>query len=92
MAEFDVLLSISYALMDHRAVAFFELGGDAPVMLALRLHRDPRLRESVAAALRLSLEQFDEKAPQALRDAAGIHGGFVIHGRIADVLESGSAP
>lgn len=91
MAQFDVLLCIRYALMDHRAAAFFELGGDAPTTLALRLHRDARLRDQLAAALGLSLEQFDEKAPDALRAATGIQGGFLSHGTVANALENGSA-
>lgn len=91
MAQFDMLLCIQYGLVDHRALAFFELARDASTEFALRLHRDTRLRERIAAVFDVSLEEFDAAAPSHLRDAHGFQGGVIDHGAAANVLEHGSA-
>jgi hypothetical protein len=90
MSQFDVLVCIYHATHDQYAVAFFALDR-ASIAFALRAHRDPRLRERLAAVAGLSLEEFDAQAPQALRDAARFQGGFTTQGETASALETGSA-
>ncbi len=58
---------------------------------ALRLHRDPVLRERIASLLGLSLEEFDSAAPGHLRAANAFRGGFTDHGAAANVLEHGAS-
>lgn len=91
MAQFDMLLCIQCGLVDHRAVAFFELARNASTEFALRLHRDQRLRERIAAIFSVTLEEFDAAAPSHLRDAHGFQGGVTDHGAAANILEHGSA-
>jgi hypothetical protein len=90
MSHFDILLAIRYMTHDERADAWFSLDTTS-IAFALRLHRDTRLRERVAGVAGLTLEQFDEQAPQALRDAFRFQGGFTSQSEIANALESGSA-
>jgi hypothetical protein len=91
MAQFDMLLCIQCGLVDHRALAFFELARDASTEFALRLHRDQRLRERIAAIFGVTLDEFDAAAPSHLRDAHGFQEGFTDHGAAANILEHGSA-
>ncbi len=91
MSTFDVLMCLALGLRDHRAIAFFVLGNQAPEEFALRLYRDPRLRARIAAVLGISLETFDATAPQLLRDAVGFQGGSSSSpGTVAQTLETGS--
>lgn len=77
MARFDFLICLASGLAEHRAVPFYTLGGGAAEDFALRVHDDPVLRARVAAALGVTLDDFDERAPAALNDLPAFHGGFV---------------
>ncbi len=90
MSQFDVLVCIKAGLTEQRAAAYYSLAESASTAFAARLHRDVELRERTAEAVGVSLEEFDEKAPQALRDAAGF-GGFGSMRSAADALETGNA-
>ena len=91
MAQFDMLVCIRCGHIEHRAAAFFELARDAAAEFALRLHENPHLRERIAAALGMTLADFDDAAPAHLREAQGFPGGFMDHGAAANLLEHGRA-
>jgi hypothetical protein len=91
MAEFDVLLCIQCGFADRQAVAFFELADGASADFALRLRRDARLRERIAAVFGVTLDDFDAAAPTHLRKAHSFPGGFADHGAAARILEPGNA-
>jgi hypothetical protein len=81
--QFDMLVCIRCGLIEHRAIAFFDLASDGAAEFALRLHRDARLRERIASLFGQTLDEFDATAPTHLR------GGFADHGAAANILEHG---
>lgn len=91
MGQFDMLLSIWCGTIDHRAVAFFQLGREGATEFAVRLHRDDALRARIASLVGLGIEEFDAVAPAHLRAAHGFQGGYVDSGAVANALEHGSA-
>jgi len=91
MGQFDMLVCIRCGLIEHRALAFFDLASDAAAEFALRLHRNARLRERIASLFDQTLDDFDAPAPAHLREAHGFQGGFADHGAAANILEHGAA-
>ncbi|HEY4896360.1 MAG TPA: hypothetical protein VII01_09755, partial [Solirubrobacteraceae bacterium] len=89
MAQFDLLICLHLGLIEHRALAYFSLATGATEELALRVHSDVRLRERIAGALGVTLEELDAKGAAALRETSGFQGGFSDHGRIAAILAEG---
>ncbi|MCW2986841.1 MAG: hypothetical protein JWR63_4411 [Conexibacter sp.] len=89
MAQFDLVLCLHHALIGHRSVAFFSLGGEAAVDLALRLHADAAVRGRVATALGVSLDDFDSRAPAGLEQARSWMESWVNPAGIAAILQEG---
>jgi hypothetical protein len=90
MGQFDLLLVLGYGVREHRAAGFFALASDAAPELASRMHHHEPLRRRVATMLGLTLEDFDARAPQFIRDAEPFRGGFTIYPEtVAKALESG---
>jgi hypothetical protein len=50
---------IHHALIDHRSLAFYLLGGEAANDLVIRLHDDDGLRQRVAEVLGVTLEDIE---------------------------------
>lgn len=90
MSQFDVILCIRYGVMEHRAASFYTLSGGASTEFALHLHRDSGLRERVAATVGLSLEQFDQDAPDLLRAAFPLGSFGNSDPNVPGALESGA--
>lgn len=91
MAQLDLLLVLGYGANEHRAAAFFTLGGDGASAFAARMHRDETVRRRIATTIELTLEDFDARAPQFIRDAQGF-GAFAGRSpaQVANALETGS--
>lgn len=86
--EFDFIHNIALGLVDERAIAHWTMYESTVDPFAARLHADARLRERLAEGLGLRLDEFDEKAPEAL-DAAYALGEFADK-RAINILRSGS--
>jgi hypothetical protein len=69
LVEFDFVQNIALHVADQRALSRWTLHSGIAESFATRLHADPRLRERLADGLGLRLDEFDEKAPEALRAA-----------------------
>lgn len=90
LVEFDFIQNIALGIAEHRALSHWTMYAQTAEAFARRLHADPRLRERVASGLRLRLDEFDEKAPEALEAAHGL-GQFPDRDAI-NVLRTGSRP
>jgi hypothetical protein len=91
MAQFDLLLAIGYGIREVRAAAFFTLASDSATQFAARLHHDTDLRRRMAAMIGLTIEEFDERAPQYIRNAHAFTGGITTFPQtVANALETGS--
>jgi hypothetical protein len=88
LVVFDFVLNIAMGLRAHRFGAHWMMYGHHATEFAHRLRADSRLRSTVAEALGLSLEEFDARAPDALRSAHRL-GPFPDSDAIS-VLEKGS--
>jgi hypothetical protein len=90
MAQFDVLLCLAYGLGDHRAAAFFTLSSGAATEYAARIHDDPGLKRRVVDAVGMTIDDFDARAPQFLKEAWQFQGGFTTSpATVAKALETG---
>jgi len=72
LAQFDFLLCLAYGFAGERAIAWFGLSRGAAEDLALRLHDNPRLRERLARAIDLTLEEFDAGLDEAFPYITGL--------------------
>lgn len=91
MAQFDFVLSLAYGFNEHCAAGFYSLGSGGAEELALRLHNDASLRSRVAAALGLTLQDFDAGAEKALADIPRFQGGWSDPTQARSVLANGRA-
>jgi hypothetical protein len=89
LVQFDFLLVLSLGLRDYRSISHWTMYERLSNDFARRLHSDNRLRTEVAQALDLALEDFDARAPEALRASPPL-GEFPERGAIS-ILETGSA-
>jgi hypothetical protein len=88
--EFDVVMSVAHGLRQHTAVARWTMWGEQYAdAFARELHDDDTLRTDVAEAVGVSLEEFDTKAPDALK-AAHHQGDWPERGAIT-ILETGTS-
>ncbi len=92
MAQFDLVVGLRDSLVGEHNLAFFVLDSEASNELAMRLHDDATLRGRVAAALGVSLEDFDSKAAEGLKSAYGFQGGVrTTPVTVATLLQQGRA-
>jgi hypothetical protein len=89
MAQFDLVLCLHNALIDHRSLAFFVLDNEAANDLALRLHGDDGLRLRLTEALDVTLEDFDARAPAGLEHARSFESSWASPAGVAAVLQQG---
>lgn len=73
LLQFDFLLAISLGLRGHRAVSHWTMYSGHGEDWARRLHASHQLRSAVAASVDLTVEEFDERAPQALEAARSLN-------------------
>jgi hypothetical protein len=93
MGQFDLVCCLGRA-DDYSSLAFFTLGGggqDGAESLALRLHRDDRLRSTIAEVTTLPFDGFADAAREALKAAHVFSGGAsrMGPGQIANLIEHG---
>jgi hypothetical protein len=88
LVEFDFVTNIALGLSGERALSHWTLGERAAEAFAARLHGDARLRKRLAEGLGLRLDEFDEKAPEAL-EAAHALGNFADK-RAINILRTGA--
>jgi hypothetical protein len=91
MAQFDMINCIWLGINGHRALAFYDLGSGAASEFARRLHHDAGYRARLASALDMTLEDFDAKAPEALRASRSFGWGRFEHSEVPSILETGSS-
>ena len=87
MTELSVLLNIAAGVRQQTVVAWWSLKKDVARRYGERLHRNVGERREAAEALGLSLEAFDEAAPQILASAHGL-GMFPDLARVAAAFRS----
>jgi hypothetical protein len=90
LIAFSLLRDIAEGLRGngHRW-AWWSINSEAAMRYARQLHRDPRLREAAASAVGLSVESFEEQAPEILQTGRGV-GDFPNVVETANVLRTGS--
>jgi hypothetical protein len=90
MTAFAVLLNVATGLREGGdGVAFWTLDSQQAQHYARRLHADPHVRRQAAEAVGLTLEEFDEKAPEILSASRGI-GMFPEIAETVNALRTGS--
>lgn len=92
MAALDFLVCVQHGLRDEEAVAHWAVSASRGGVdgFARQLHSDRGLRAKVAEAFGLSLEEFDSRAPEALRRAHVARGGSTNTAAI-NILATGSS-
>jgi hypothetical protein len=91
MIAFAMLLTIAKGFRDgDSGVAFWSLNTERAQAYAARLYGDTDLRRRAAESVGVTLEQFDERAPDILSAAHGI-GMFPAIAETVDTLRTGNA-
>jgi hypothetical protein len=88
LVEFDFVRNIAVGVREPGGVAHWTIFRGEAEDLARRLHRDERFRADLAQAFGLTLEEFDERAPAALRASHGL-GNFPDRDAVT-ILEKGT--
>jgi hypothetical protein len=86
--EFDFIHNVALGLAEERAIAHWTMYESTIDPFAARLHADARLRERLAGGLGLRLDEFDEKATEALKAAYSL--GDFPDKRAINILRTGS--
>jgi SIR2-like domain len=89
LVHFDFLLTMALALAHRRAIAHWSMYTQTAEALARRLYGERQFRAAVAESLGISLEEFDNKAADAL-DGIHLLGDNADHDAIT-ILKTGSA-
>jgi hypothetical protein len=91
LTAFSMLLTIANGFRDgDSGAAYWSLDSERAQEYAARLHGDADLRRQAAESLAVTLEAFDERAPDILSAAHGI-GAFSRIAETANTLRTGSA-
>jgi hypothetical protein len=89
LVEFNFVQCVALGLRNERIGAVWTMYSRHGERFAARLHADAGLRADVAEACGLGLEEFDRRAPQALRSVHHLTAGFSADLHAVALLETG---